>query len=142
YSGRGADRDLVSSVTRAYDTIREAFVGLPGLQMGEVEELMEATHTVLDEVWKADGGGGARGSYPQGRMAHLLDVIGVAFCRHVQEHLSGLDIWTGSFTNVRTRLLEAVQVCEKWCRVGEDLTGTFWPGYAPHPWEGDPHRDN
>lgn len=44
---------------------------------------MELTHTALDEVWKADGGGGARGSYPQARMAHLFDVIGAAFCRHV-----------------------------------------------------------
>lgn len=42
---------------------------------------MEQTHTALDEVWKADGGGGARGSYPQARMAHLFDVIGAAFCR-------------------------------------------------------------
>lgn len=44
---------------------------------------MELTHTALDEVWKADGGGGARGSYPQARMAHLFDVIGAALCRCV-----------------------------------------------------------
>lgn len=44
---------------------------------------MELTHTALDEVWKADGGGGARGSYPQARMAHLFDVIGAALCRSV-----------------------------------------------------------
>lgn len=47
----------------------------------QAEELMELTHTALDEAWKADGGGGARGSYPQARMAHLFDVIGAAFCR-------------------------------------------------------------
>lgn len=44
---------------------------------------MELTHAALDEVWKADGGGGARGSYPQARMAHLFDVIGAALCRSV-----------------------------------------------------------
>lgn len=47
----------------------------------QVEELMDLTHTALDEAWKADGGGGARGSYPQARMAHLFDVIGSALCR-------------------------------------------------------------
>ena len=49
--------------------------------INQLEELMELTHTALDEAWKADGGGGARGSYPQARMAHLFDVIGAALCR-------------------------------------------------------------
>lgn len=47
----------------------------------QLEELMDMTHTALDGAWKADGGGGARGSYPQARMAHLLNVIGAAICR-------------------------------------------------------------
>lgn len=47
---------------------------------------MDTTHTALDEVWKADGGGGARGSYPQARMAHLFDVIGAAICRYCCYH--------------------------------------------------------
>lgn len=47
----------------------------------QVQELMGLTHTALDEAWKADGGGGARGSFPQARIAHLFDVIGAAICR-------------------------------------------------------------
>ncbi|CAM9184751.1 unnamed protein product, partial [Discosporangium mesarthrocarpum] len=33
------------------------------------------------------------------------------------------------------------KVCDKWCHIGEDLTATFWSGYAPHPWKGEPHKD-
>lgn len=47
----------------------------------QMEDLIDLTQTALDEAWKADGGGGARGAYPQARMAHLLDVIGAAICR-------------------------------------------------------------
>ena len=54
---------------------------------------MELTHTALDEVWKADGGGGARGSYPQARMAHLFDVIGAALCRWEVGRDDGLAFW-------------------------------------------------
>ncbi|CAM9563710.1 unnamed protein product, partial [Sphacelaria rigidula] len=76
----------------------------------KVEELMELAHSALDEVWKADGGGGARGSYPQARMAHLFDVIGAAICRNMRERLQGLDIWEGPLCDIRTRLLEGAQV--------------------------------
>ncbi|CAM9184677.1 unnamed protein product [Discosporangium mesarthrocarpum] len=42
---------------------------------------MDLTHAALDDAWKVDGGGGTRGTYPQERMAHLMDVMGAAFCR-------------------------------------------------------------
>ncbi|CAM9178225.1 unnamed protein product, partial [Hapterophycus canaliculatus] len=142
YSGRGADKELVVAVTRALEPLREPFAGLSGLQMEELEELMELTHTALDEVWKADGGGGARGCYPQARMAHLFDVIGAALCRHVQEKLQPLDIWAGPLSDVRTKLLEGAQVCSKWCRMTEELSSSYWSGFIQHPWKGDPHVDH
>ncbi|CAM9204031.1 unnamed protein product, partial [Ectocarpus fasciculatus] len=142
YSGRAADRELVTAVVRALEPLREPFSALSGLQTEELEELMDITHTALDEVWKADGGGGARGSYPQARMAHLFDVIGAALCRHVQEKLRPLDIWAGPLSDVRTRLLEGAQVCSKWCRITEELSSSYWSGFIQHPWKGDPHVDN
>ena len=36
YSGRGADRELVTAVVRAFEPLREPFAGLAGLQMEEV----------------------------------------------------------------------------------------------------------
>ena len=36
YSGRGADRELVAAVARAFEPLREPFAGLAGLQMEEV----------------------------------------------------------------------------------------------------------
>ncbi|CAN0042899.1 unnamed protein product [Ascophyllum nodosum] len=142
YSGRGADRELVSDVARAFEPLCEPFARLSSLQMEELEELMDLTHTALDEAWKADAGGGTRGSFPQARMAHLFDVIGAAFCRHVQEKLQPLDLWGGTLSEVSIRLLEGIQVCSRWCRVAEELTSSYWPGFIQHPWKGDPHTDH
>ena len=36
YSGRGADRELVTAVVRAFEPLREPFAGLAGLQAEEV----------------------------------------------------------------------------------------------------------
>lgn len=36
YSGRGADRELVSAVARAFEPLRDTFANLSGLQMDEV----------------------------------------------------------------------------------------------------------
>lgn len=36
YSGRGADRELVSAVARAFEPLRDTFTNLSSLQMDEV----------------------------------------------------------------------------------------------------------
>lgn len=72
---------LVISLVSQLTPHSKLLLGLERPYHKQLEELMELTHTALDEVWKADGGGGARGSYPQARMAHLFDVIGAALCR-------------------------------------------------------------
>ena len=33
------------------------------------------------------------------------------------------------------------QVCSRWCRITEELTSSYWPGFIQHPWKGDPHTD-
>lgn len=34
------------------------------------------------------------------------------------------------------------KVCSKWCRITEELSSSYWPGFIQHPWKGDPHADH
>ncbi|CAM9563779.1 unnamed protein product, partial [Sphacelaria rigidula] len=33
-------------------------------------------------------------------------------------------------------------VCAKWCRITEELSSSYWPGFIQHPWKGNPHADH
>lgn len=34
------------------------------------------------------------------------------------------------------------KVCAKWCRITEELSSSYWPGFIQHPWKGNPHADH
>ena len=56
YSGRGADRDLVTAVARALEPLRESFAGLSGLQMEEVSYVFVARSSPRPTLEKIGGG--------------------------------------------------------------------------------------
>lgn len=75
-------------------------------------------------------------------LCKLLNLLAIyfiadgAFCRYIQRHLSGDDLWYGSFPKIKEKLKLCVSICERWTGVCEQLTTHFWKRYAPHPWTG------
>ena len=94
---------------------------------------MDTTQDMLDDLWKQDD----HDAYPQVRMTHLLEIMGGTLGRAVQKKLGAVDVWKGSFAQVKENLRLGVQICEKWVQVCGILTEQFWKHYSPHQWKGD-----
>ena len=62
---------------------------------------------------------------------------GGAFGRFVQNKLSELDIWRGSYGNARLSLRHSIEILERWVQCCETLTVQYWRRFAPHPWKSD-----
>ena len=78
------------------------FDNLDSLQLGDVEDVLEACYEVLDDLWKVEDY-----VYPQQRMIHLMDVIAHAVTRFIQARLALLDLWQGKYSEVDTTLNQA-----------------------------------
>ena len=78
------------------------FDNLDSLQLGDVEDVLEACYEVLDDLWKIEDY-----VYPQQRMIHLMDVIAHAVTRFIQARLALLDLWQGKYSEVDTTLNQA-----------------------------------
>ena len=135
----GRQRDGAAVVHDAFERVAGRLGRLGDLTLSELLELIEDMQDVLEDIWKAELPGGG---YPQTRMRHTFNVTGRALGRRVQDVLGRLDLWSGSFGELRVSLREGHRVCEKWGNVVEELTSRFWPTYAEHPWHGDPHVDS
>ena len=81
------------------------------MQLGDVEDILEASYEVLDDVWKIDNY-----VYPQQRMIHLMDVIAHSVTRFIQGKLALLDLWQGKYTDVDTTLSQVnTALLESFC---------------------------
>ena len=128
----GKFRDCLEAIANKFSTLNES-------KSSEVFDLLEDTQNVLDDIWKADLDSDVQ--YPEARMVHLFGVIAGSLGQYVQSSLSKLDVWHGPFSRVRSALLQAVRVCDKWTATTRDLTGKFWPGSDEHPWRGGTYAD-
>lgn len=61
-----------------------------------MDDLIDNTSTVLDELWRLDSF-----SYSQSRMEKLMDIIGNSIALHIQNKLRTIDIWNEEFNTVR-----------------------------------------
>ena len=77
------------------------------MQFGDVEDILEASYEVMDDVWKIDNY-----VYPQQRMIHLMDVIAHSVTRFIQGRLALLDLWHGKYTEVDTTLSQVKTALE------------------------------
>jgi dynein heavy chain 2 len=77
--------------------------------------------------------------YPEQRMKHLLIITSNSLVRAVQNQLSNIDLWFDSKDSMENReaLRNGITVCERWLLAVEQLTGTYWRNYKPHPWTGE-----
>lgn len=75
-------------------------------------------------------------------MKNLLTITSNAFVRAVQKQLSNIDLWSDSKDSMKSReyLRNAATICEQWTLALEQLTGTYWRNYNPHPWKGEPFK--
>ena len=73
----------------------------------DLDDLIETTSSVLDELWRLDSF-----SYPQSRMEKLMDAIGNSIGLYLQKTLEKLDIWHGDFNTVKD-VLNLVNIIEK-----------------------------
>ncbi|XP_047247257.1 cytoplasmic dynein 2 heavy chain 1 isoform X2 [Girardinichthys multiradiatus] len=132
---RSSVRDRATYFTEQFKPIQKEYVGLDGLSMSDVVDLVEQSKDALDDVWKQTD----VQPYPETRMVRLMDVMGGALGRYVQRKMSGLKFFEEPFVLMRENLRAGVSICEQWVAACEHLTGQVWKRHAPHPWEGNKH---
>lgn len=132
-SSKLASRERAQFFQESFQPIVTEFANLDALSFSDALELVEITQDTLDDLWKQSD---HSPPYPEDRMRHLLEIISSSFGRYVQRKLAELDIWRGQFTQVRTRLQDGLNICEKWSSATDLLTSQFWKQYALHPWKG------
>ena len=119
-----------------FQTLQKDFADLTSSKL-DVIELLERTEEVLDDVWKQV----EHEAFPLNRMKHLFQIIGTSLAANIPKKLASLDVWKGSFTEVRSELRTASGICNKWMSICHELTAQFWKGYDRNPWNEEPHVD-
>uniref|UniRef100_T1IHY1 Cytoplasmic dynein 2 heavy chain 1 n=1 Tax=Strigamia maritima TaxID=126957 RepID=T1IHY1_STRMM len=128
------EKEQAKSFSEILEPIYTSFSSLDAINLESCDDLLETTYNSLDELWKQD----ENGYYPQIRMAHLMEIIGNAIGRAIQDKLTSHDIWNGPYVTIEQALSDALNVCEMWNDYCKELTTLYWPGYTPHPWRGPP----
>ena len=97
--GRGRARaEKFSSI---FDAVVDQFTSLDSATLAELEDLVDETQGVLDDIWKAELYETDR--YPVARMKHLMEVISGAVLRRMQSILRTAGVWTGRPRQSSTR---------------------------------------
>jgi hypothetical protein len=111
-------------------------------KMGQLSAGLDDVQNALDDVWKCPDLYEESDQYPEARMLHFFNVLGVALCQAIQAQLRKLDLWFGT-AQVDAQLDQAIRVCEKWLSNTSELTGTLWDtnSGADHCWRGDVFED-
>ncbi|PSN45387.1 Cytoplasmic dynein 2 heavy chain 1 [Blattella germanica] len=131
--GRKDEKEKGTAFWYALEPLAKDFRSLDSLFIGDIDEILETAHNVLDDLWKLDDF-----TYPQHRMEHLMDIIGNTLTRFIQNKLKSLNIWEENYAVIEAQLTQAIHACEKWKITCERLTSLFWPNYTSHPWKGKP----
>ncbi|XP_063237932.1 cytoplasmic dynein 2 heavy chain 1 [Bacillus rossius redtenbacheri] len=130
---RKDEREMGKLFYNALEPLSKEFSTLESLPLSDVDRVLEAADSVLDDLWKLD-----EYPYPQHRMEHLMDVIGNTVTRFIQKKLKTMNFWEESFNIVEESLNKSISICDKWITSCERLTSLLWPNYTPHPWSGNP----
>ncbi|PAA68244.1 hypothetical protein BOX15_Mlig013490g1 [Macrostomum lignano] len=133
---RGDAKDRAAVFHNIFKSVSGEYSGLSELTIADALDLVDATQDILDELWKQS----ETTPYPESRMRHLMEITGNEIVRYLQNRLSSLALWTETYSVVKDSLDLAVQVCDRWLRACEQLTGQFWKRYAPNPWKGSVQR--
>eukprot|EP00051_Salpingoeca_urceolata_P021875 m.349048 g.349048 ORF g.349048 m.349048 type:complete len:4259 (-) comp19881_c0_seq4:199-12975(-) len=128
--GRLMDRERAQYFRDLMQPVSADFVNIDSMSVHDLLELVEKCQDLCDDLWKQT----QFDDFPADRMKNLFEVIGRSLKRAVQDKLAIHNMWSSTFNQVRDDLQAGLQVCTKWCKVTEELTGQFWKTYTRHPW--------
>ncbi|CAG9863949.1 unnamed protein product [Phyllotreta striolata] len=117
-------KDLLSTIAGEFNII-------DALSCADVEELLEKSHNVLDDLWKNEP------PFPKHRITHIMDVIGSDVQKHFAALLKQFNVWTDDYLQISEMLNQEIALGEKWLVSCKQLTEIFWPSYTPNPWKDD-----
>ena len=130
----GSEGDRAKVFSSYFKSIRDDFKNLSNLSLSEIEELVDETEVVLDEVWRANAAE-VSVPYPQARMKHLMHAISNAFMMRIKAVLRKKQLFGDTFAEVRIAIQESIKVCEKWIRTMEGLVKNQWMNCDINPWK-------
>ncbi|CAF3829455.1 unnamed protein product, partial [Rotaria magnacalcarata] len=137
-SNKSKDIQQAKYFLELFDPIKADFDKLENLTLIELVEVVDRTKDVYDELWKQV----EHEEYSEQRMKNLLTITSNAFVQSIQKQLSNIDLWSDSKDSIKNReyLRTSATICEQWSLTVEQLTGTYWRNYNPHPWKGEPFK--
>ncbi|KAJ8913450.1 hypothetical protein NQ315_013829 [Exocentrus adspersus] len=115
-------RDILEPIARDFSII-------DGLPTTEVEDLLEKSHNVLDDLWRHEP------PYPKERLKHIMNIIASDVGKFVIMGLKKVDIWNSDYNEIADLLLQHISLGEKWLNTCKQLTEIFWPNYGTNPWK-------
>ncbi|XP_074038391.1 dynein cytoplasmic heavy chain beethoven [Leptinotarsa decemlineata] len=127
-------RDKLTKAARTFfkdclSSIAGDFSIIDALSINDVEDLLEKSHNVLDDLWRHEP------PFPKDRIKHLMDIIGSDVWKFSSNQLKKHDLWNSEFLEIADALLQQISVGQKWLTSCKQLTEIFWPNYPSHPWK-------
>uniref|UniRef100_A0A6P7FU93 Cytoplasmic dynein 2 heavy chain 1 n=1 Tax=Diabrotica virgifera virgifera TaxID=50390 RepID=A0A6P7FU93_DIAVI len=110
-------------------TIAGEFSIIDALSTIDVEDLLERSHTVLDDLWKNDP------PFPKDRIKHIMDIIASDVQKYNIAKLKRYNLWTSEYSEISEALTQEIGIDEKWLTSCKQLTEIFWPNYGLNPWK-------
>lgn len=115
------------------------------MDITECTRVVDKCLDALNTVWNVVLPGTSSGDdivYPQARMTHFFDILSSAISRYVLHYLGSTNVWYDRLSDVRVKLLYAIQLLQLWSDIPKKLTSTYWVSRGiEHRWEGEPHID-
>lgn len=104
-------------------------------KLTSLEDLMDRTQYILDELWRIQNY-----QYPQNRMISIVDVLSsmiVSCC--IDEMNQQDDIWSTCSMNLNELISHVMDIMNNWIQICDSLTRLFWSNCEQHPWVGKPY---
>ncbi|XP_028968660.1 cytoplasmic dynein 2 heavy chain 1-like [Galendromus occidentalis] len=130
-SASGAESTRAKIFASYLEPIEQIYVN--SVSLGELSDNVDTLTNFLDDLWKQAH---VKPPYPQARMRHLLDTVGITITTQIQESLRD-SLWTMRYDQLRIELEVAIDICLKWQDACQKHTGIFWP-QEENQWKGAP----
>jgi len=82
--------------------------------------LIEKVYDTIDSIWTNPK---ITPPYGEERMAHFMRTCSASFGARLEKELLKTDLWSHSFSDVRSKLLECIKISKSWKDRIQDLTG-------------------
>ncbi|XP_060800611.1 cytoplasmic dynein 2 heavy chain 1 [Amyelois transitella] len=132
------EKEAAATMCEIFEDICDEIRSLQSNSMSEIREIVENIGGLLDDVWRF-----TIIPYSHERMIHIFDAIGHVINTNIQKACLNLKLWEVNNVNIENSVLqllsESLAAIQTWISACESLTGTYWPNYALHAWNGKPY---